>query len=542
MTAKQLPIVWNKSFLTVLLCLVLGCISAYWLKQLHYDFYLLSAIVFVGISILSLVGTLISGWLTIYLIYLYRKLHRRDPKPAARYLSTDVPRVTIQLPIYNEANVIERLLRSVVTVNYPEEKLQIQVIDDSSDETTDIVNALFEELRERHPHIDFQHLRRPRREGWKAGALNYGLDRASGELIAIFDADFVVSENFLQETVHFFTAPEVGLVQARWAFINRQQSMLTTTQADKLEAHQMFEQTARYWSGRWILFHGTAGIWRKSAIESAGRWSSATDIEDADLSIRALLKDWQFVYLNDLKILSELPGEMSAYLTQQRRWKRGWIKIFQMYWWKILKSRAAFSVRLDMLLRLGNMLLTLMSLIVSTGALPAFILGQRLGLSWVIYGLYTSLLLTSVILRLYEGRTLKNYTWRRQTIPQAEGVIKTMRNQVPYRLLLDMGTLWTWTVGTFEAVMGKSKFERTPKMSKVDAGLGMQNAVTRTFKPQKNYRARPMFLSIGTVGLGVLTAVCIYFAIATEHWISILFYVLQLAGISWVSSSLWSEA
>lgn len=340
MTSNQLPVLRNKSFITVLLFVALGIASVYLVEQLKLNVSRPVAIIFLSISVLSVVGTLASGWLSIYLIYLYRTLYRSDPEPDTRYTCTDFPRVTIQLPIYNEVNVVERLLRSVVTVDYPEEKLQIQVIDDSTDETTDIVQSLFQELRKQYPLIDFQHLRRSKRQGWKAGALNYGLDRATGDLIAIFDADFVVSKDFLQRTVHFFTSPEIGLVQARWAFMNRQQSALTAAQADKLEAHHMFEQTARSWSGRWILFHGTAGIWRKSAIESAGRWSSATDIEDADLSIRALLENWQFIYLNDLKVMSELPGEMSAYLTQQRRWKRGWIKILQMYWWRILRSQA----------------------------------------------------------------------------------------------------------------------------------------------------------------------------------------------------------
>lgn len=541
MTAKQLPVFPVGKAALLFTLFLIGLAAGLFLPGVDVSVYRLFAMVVLSVSVISLVGTLISGWLTIYLTYLYRKLYRADIRPAQEYAQDALPRVTIQLPIYNEANVIERLLRSAAAIDYPHDQLQIQVIDDSSDETTEIVEAVFHELRNRYPLIDFQHLRRSHRQGWKAGALNYGLDRASGEFLAIFDADFVIPSDFLRRTVHFFTGENVGLVQARWAFMNRQQSALTATQADKLDSHQMYEQSARHWSGRWIFFHGTAGIWRKSAIASAGRWSSVTDIEDADLSIRALLKDWQFIYLNDLQVMSELPSAMGAYLTQQRRWKRGWIKIFQLYWWKILRSQAPFWVRLDMLLRLVNMFLTLASLIVSLGALPAFLFGQTLGLAWLVYGLYTSLLITSVIIRVYEANTLRTLG---KKCPSSEGprtLIEQLKAAIPFRVLLDMGTLWTWTVGTLEAFTGKSKFERTPKLRQVDDGTEKGSAFTKALGVSKSYQSHSRFLELGTLGLGALTVACIYFAIATEHWLSIVFYGLQLAGIAWTSTSLITE-
>ena len=520
-----------------LLLLLGSAIALYWAVTFTPEPYGVLSIILMGLSLLSVVGILISNWYSLYLIFLYRKHAGPDRQPAHRYAAADLPFVTIQLPMYNEANVAERLIRSAAAVDYPSEKLQIQVIDDSSDETTEIVQHVFQDLKLAHPHIDFQHLRRPKREGWKAGALNYGLDHARGDLLAIFDADFLISKDFLQRTVHFFTDQGTGLVQGRWAFINPQYSCLTTAQASKLDAHQMFEQTARYRAGYWVFFHGTAGIWRKTTIESAGRWSSVTDIEDADLSIRALLKNWQFVYLNDLKVLSELPTTMGAYLTQQRRWKRGWLKIVQMYSGQVLRSQAPLPVRLDMLERLINMLATLMSLVVSTGALPIFLLGERLGVSGVVYGLYSLLLLTSLVLRVYEGKTT---AWERQeSMGRSKRIWKQLQTVIPFRMLLDMGTLWTWTVGTVEAWLGKSGFERTPKLNIVDSAAQFSAAAAP--KAAKAYMTKARSLQLGTLFLGGISIACTYYAVTTAHWMSLLFYSLQLGGIGWVSGSLVSE-
>lgn len=535
---------WSRQTLIKLIGFGLIGLTLGLLINAEIDIYFAGAAAALGIIILGLVGTITSSLFSLYLIYLYKKFYQSDAKPLVQYSPAALPAVTIQLPVYNEANVVERLLRSAAAVDYPHHLLQIQVIDDSTDETTEIIDTVIKDLSCQSPQIAWQHLRRPRREGWKAGALNYGFERASGEFIAIFDADFILPADFLQRTIHFFTNPNTGLVQARWAFLNRQNSTLTTTQASKLEAHQMFEQTARFWSGRWIHFHGTAGIWRKSAIESAGRWSSATDVEDADLSIRALLKGWKFIYLNDLQILSELPNSMKAYLTQQRRWKRGWIKIFQMYWWKVIRSEAPVWVRLDLLQRLANMFSTLMSLIVSMGALPAFILGQRLGVAWLVYGLYTLLMVTSLALRVYEGSTVASYGEQEADDPTDQspgGFIRFLQGQIPYRLLLDMGTLWPWTLGTLEALAGKSKFERTPKTSQIDLRMKERSPLTMTAATQKSYGVHASLLELGVLFLAGFTLICIYFSIVTGHWLSIFFYFLQLLGLGWVAVAMVGE-
>lgn len=541
MTTRKIDHLGQK-FAAAITLLAIVILLVYWVSVSPENFYRLSAVTFLVVSIFSLVGVLFSNWYSLYLIHLFRQHAGPDPQPACQFSAEDLPFVTIQLPMYNEANVAERLIRSAAAVDYPGDKLQIQVIDDSSDETTEIIQAVFEDLQETYPQIEFQHLRRPTREAWKAGGLNYGLDRAKGELLAIFDADFIISKDFLQRTVHFFTERKVGLVQGRWAFINRRYSVLTGTQASKLDAHQVFEQTARYRAGYWVFFHGTAGIWRRTTIESSGRWSAVTDVEDAELSIRALLNNWQFVYLNDLKLMSELPVSMGAYLTQQRRWKRGWIKIFQMYAWKIIRSKASLRVRLDVFIRLANMMTTLLSLIVSTGALPAFMVAKQLGLSGVIFVLYTLLLITSLTLRIYESRTVESLTKEPVSTPNNFNIVKFLKQQFPFRLLLDMGTLWTWTVGTFDVWMGKSGFERTPKFNIVDSASNIPvQRTSATLKFPRVYMSKTRSLQFGTLFLGGVTATCIYQAALTAHWMSILFYVLQLAGICWVSGSLFSE-
>lgn len=517
---------------------VLVCLLALFICLLFYfqiSLTLIAAITVLILGITSLLATLASNFFSLFFVYLYRKHSGPDAKPSASFASTELPVVTIQLPVYNEANVVERLLRFAAEVDYPHDRLQIQLLDDSNDETTDIVLRTFDDLRFKYPAIDYQYLKRPNRDGWKAGSLNYGLARASGEFVAIFDADFIIPKNFLQRTIHFFTDENVALVQGRWDYTNRRYSTLTATQASKLDAHQMFEQTARYRSGRWIHFHGTAGVWRTSAIEDAGGWSAATDVEDADLSIRALLKDWDFIYLNDLKVLSELPSTMGAYLVQQRRWKRGWTKIFQMYAGKVAFSRAPFWVRIDLMQRLINMFSTLFSLVVSMGALPIFMASQRLGVAWLVYGLYTSLFFASLALRLYEGSTAAEAEAEAPNARKSQGgLLQWFKRQIPYRFMLDMGTLWAWTVGTFEAWAGKSAFERTPKMSISDADAAKPGKPAVKVKRQRSYGSPAYRLGLGTLFLGTLTIACIHYAVVTEHWFSIFFYTLQLAGSAWV--------
>ena len=260
----------------------------------------------------------------LHLVYYYLK--EKAQRKYADYKWSDKsveehPMVTIQLPVYNERYVVNRLIDAVASFSWPKEKMEIQVLDDSTDETVKMIAEKVAELQEKG--IQIEHVRRDSREGYKAGALEYGLKRAKGEFIAIFDADFVPKPEFLHKTVHHFENQEIGLVQTRWGHLNQNFSLLTRVQAFALNAHFTVEQKGRNNAGFFMNFNGTAGIWRKTCIEDAGGWHHDTLTEDLDLSYRAQLKDWKFKYLETVVSPAELPVAMSALKTQQYRWTKG---------------------------------------------------------------------------------------------------------------------------------------------------------------------------------------------------------------------------
>src|SRR5688572_12800955 len=262
-----------------------------------------------------------------HLVWLCRKHRARleASLPLVAVSDDQLPHTTIQLPLYNEATVVERLLDAVARVDYPSDRLEIQVLDDSTDETQTLARRKVSELRARG--IDAVYIRRPDRNGYKAGALDYGLCRAKGELVAIFDADFIPQPDFLRSVVGDFVAdPKVGMVQTRWAHLNRGESLLTSVQALMLDGHHLVENRARFASGCMFNFSGTGGVWRRKAIETAGGWQHDTLTEDLDLSYRAQLSGWRFIYRPNVVTPAELPAEMSAFRAQQYRWAKGTVQ------------------------------------------------------------------------------------------------------------------------------------------------------------------------------------------------------------------------
>ena len=268
------------------------------------------------------------------LLYLYYK-HRRRPERKVRRL-VRYPNVTVQLPIYNEKYVVHRLLKSVIEIEYPKSKLEIQVLDDSDDETSEIAARLVSEYRKQHYNI--HHIRRGSREGYKAGALEYGLSKAKGDFVAIFDADFVPSSNFLKELLPEFDSPTVAGVQSRWAHLNHDDSLLTRAQAIGLDNHFAMEQRLRFDAGFFINFNGTCGIWRKEAIADAGGWHSDTLAEDLDLSYRVQLKGWKIRYRDDFSVLGELPASAESFKIQQNRWAKGTIQVARKLLGQVLRA------------------------------------------------------------------------------------------------------------------------------------------------------------------------------------------------------------
>src|SRR3954471_15176382 len=277
------------------------------------------------------------------IIYLFLK-HRDKPMlPKSRF--AELPVVTMQLPVFNEMYVVQRLLKSVSELDYPKEKLQIQVLDDSTDSTRELSAQSVGELQARGFDVELIH--RTDRTGFKAGALETGLATAKGELIGILDADFVPQPDFLRRTIHHFTDPAIGMLQTRWGHLNRRYSLLTRVQAMFLDGHLLLEQTARSRSGRFFNFNGTAGLWRKSCIIEAGGWQHDTLTEDLDLSYRAQLAGWRFVFLSHVVTPADLPLDMNAFKSQQHRCTKGSIQTCKKLLPTIWKSRLPLLIKLE---------------------------------------------------------------------------------------------------------------------------------------------------------------------------------------------------
>lgn len=281
----------------------------------------------------------------------------------------EVPFITIQLPVYNEMYVMERLLDNIAKIDYPSNKLEIQVLDDSTDETVATTRAHIEALQA--TGLDIQHITRTDRTGFKAGALKEGLKIAKGEFIAIFDSDFLPEEDWLKRTVPYFKNPKIGVVQTRWGHINRNYSILTKIQAFALDAHFTLEQVGRNSKGHFINFNGTAGVWRKTCILDAGNWEGDTLTEDLDLSYRAQLKNWEFKYLEDVETPAELPIVISAARSQQFRWNKGGAENFKKMMWRVLKNQnISTKTKVHGLLHLLNSTMFLNILIVAVLSIP----------------------------------------------------------------------------------------------------------------------------------------------------------------------------
>ncbi len=281
----------------------------------------------------------------------------------------EVPYVTIQLPVYNELYVMERLLENIAELEYPEDKLEIQVLDDSTDETVKSTAKQIASLKEKGINID--HICRTNREGFKAGALKEGLEIAKGEFIAIFDADFLPEKDWLKRTIPYFKNEKIGVVQTRWGHINRNYSILTKIQAFALDAHFTLEQVGRNSKGHFINFNGTAGVWRKTCIIDAGNWEGDTLTEDLDLSYRAQLKNWEFKYLEHVETPAELPVVISAARSQQFRWNKGGAENFRKMLWRVLKSdNISAKTKIHGLLHLLNSTMFLNVLIVAVLSIP----------------------------------------------------------------------------------------------------------------------------------------------------------------------------
>lgn len=328
------------------------------------------------IAILALYG-LLMVILSIYslhaylMVYLYRKHRGKTEKRKRRYRVW--PKVTVQLPVFNEKYVVERLIDAACAIDYPRDRLEIQVLDDSTDETRELAREIV--LKHQLAGIDIVHLHRTVRTGFKAGALRDGLKKAKGQFVAIFDADFLPPSDFLKKMLPYFAGKEVGLVQARWGHLNGESSLLTRSQTIGLDAHFVIEHGARNADGIFINFNGTAGIWRKKAIEGAGNWQDDTLTEDMDLSYRAQLAGWRFVYVNEVVCPAEVPAEIHGYKAQQYRWAKGAIQTAKKLLPRIWRAPALpLKVKWEATIHLTNHLVFPVMLLVALLSLPMMVI------------------------------------------------------------------------------------------------------------------------------------------------------------------------
>jgi len=444
------------------------------------------------------------------LVYLYYKNKKnRTTEPLAKF--PDLPRVTIQLPIFNEQFVVERLLDAICRLHYPLEKLDIQVLDDSTDETVAVARGLVNHYAAKGFPISYHH--RSNREGFKAGALTEGLKTARGEFVAIFDADFVPPEDFLQRVIHHFTDPKVGMVQTRWTHINRHYSFLTEVEAILLDGHFVLEHSGRARSNVFFNFNGTAGMWRRSAIDDAGGWQHDTLTEDTDLSYRAQLKGWKFVYLQDVECPAELPVEMTAFKTQQARWAKGLIQTSKKILPQVLKSDQRFHVKLEAWYHLTANLSYPLMIVLSVLLLPAMIIRFYQGWFQMLY----------IDLPLFMASTFSISSFylvsQRELFP---GRWYSALLYLPFLMALGIGLTVTNTRAVLEALLGKqSDFARTPKY----------HVESKKDKVRANkYRRGLGWVPWVELLIGCYFAITVYYAIDNENYITVPFLILFVVG------------
>jgi cellulose synthase/poly-beta-1,6-N-acetylglucosamine synthase-like glycosyltransferase len=390
------------------------------------------------------------GWHRYYLVYLYMK--NRDKQPKMGPALSPTPVVTIQLPLYNEMYVADRLIDAVCRIEYPRELLEIQVLDDSTDETRSIAELAVRRFAAQG--IDIKYFHRDDRTGYKAGALEAGLKVARGEFVGIFDADFIPTTDFLVRLMPHFADAGVGMVQARWGHINQDYSLLTKIQAILLDGHFVLEHGGRNSGGRFFNFNGTAGIWRRTAIDDAGGWQHDTITEDLDLSYRAQLRGWRFVFVPDVIAPAEVPVEMNAFKSQQHRWAKGSIQTCKKLLPQILRSKAPLGVKIEAFFHLTANFNYILMCILSVLIFPSMVIRYNMG--------WYEMLLIDVPLFFAATFSFCNFylVCQREIYPDWRARAK----YVPFLMSVGIGLSINNARAVVEAMFNsKSEFTRTPK-------------------------------------------------------------------------------
>src|SRR5438477_6780422 len=447
------------------------------------------------------------------IIYLFLKHRKRSTIPAGHF--EQLPKVTMQLPIFNEVYVVERLLRSVSEIDYPKELLHIQVLDDSTDDTRDLTASCVTELQGRGFNVELIH--RTDRTGFKAGALETGLASAQSDFVCILDADFVPQPDLLKRTIHFFTDPKVGMIQTRWGHLNRGYSLLTRVQAMFLDGHLLLEQTARSRSGRFFNFNGTAGLWRRTCIDEAGGWQHDTLTEDLDLSYRAQLAGWKFIFLPDVVTPAELPVDMNGFKSQQHRWTKGSVQTCKKLLPRIWRSKLSFAIKLEatghLVSNFAYLLLASLCVLLHPSAG-----GPQSG--WVRtilidIPIFLTASVSVAVFYICAQRELHPRTWMREIL------------LLPCLLALGIGLSFNNARAVLEAMFNhQSDFARTPKYG-----------IERKAQPWRNCRYMPLksLLPIAEFFFALYFTYFVWFAIAHRQFLSVPFLLMFQFGFLYVS-------
>ncbi len=444
------------------------------------------------------------------LCYQYYKFKKNyDPNPPRRF--EELPRVTVQLPIFNEQFVIDRLIEAVCAMEYPREKLEIQVLDDSTDETQQVAASIVERYAALgHPIV---YIHRTNRHGFKAGALDAGLKVAKGEFVAIFDADFVPPRDWLMNVIHHFAEPEVGMVQTRWAHLNRDYSMLTQIEAILLDGHFVIEHGARVRTGKFFNFNGTAGMWRRQAIADGGGWQHDTLTEDTDLSYRSQMAGWRFKYLPEIECPSELPIEMTAFKTQQARWAKGLIQTSIKILPQVFRSKEPWRIKLESVYHLTANLSYPLMIIMTAFIMPAMIC--RFYQGWfqmllIDLPLFTASTFSIAVFYVMSERELFPNGWKKSIY------------YLPLIMAVGIGLTVTNTKAVMEALFGiKSAFVRTPKYRVAQKGEKSQAA-----KYRKRLKLAPWIELL----LGLYFFLAILYTFSNQNYFTAPFLILFVIG------------
>jgi cellulose synthase/poly-beta-1,6-N-acetylglucosamine synthase-like glycosyltransferase len=448
------------------------------------------------------------GWHRYYLVYLYLSHRDKEPKPAGTL--DPLPVVTIQLPLYNEMYVADRLIESVCRIEYPRDRLEIQVLDDSTDETRGIAEAAVRRFAGQG--LDIKYCHRRERTGYKAGALEAGLKVARGEFIAIFDADFTPASDFLMRLVPYFSDPKVGMVQARWGHINQDYSLLTRIQSILLDGHFVLEHGGRNRAGRFFNFNGTAGIWRRHAIDDAGGWQHDTLTEDLDLSYRAQIRGWRFVFVSDVIAPAEVPVEMNAFKSQQHRWAKGSVQTCRKLLPRLLAADLPMAVKAEGFFHLtANFNYPLMC-VLSVLMFPSMVIRYNMG--------WYEMLLIDVPLFFAATFSVCNFymVCQREIHRDWRARIKYL----PFLMSIGIGLSVNNTRAVVEALLDKqTEFTRTPKYrieGAADDWVG------------KKYRQSVAVQPLLELALGLYFTMTVFYALANQIYGTLPFLVLFQIG------------